>query len=731
MTQATNRPSRFRRASVAVLVAVFLPLVVAGPAPAGPDPAPPPDLAGPPDYLIPPVEPAGDPLVPGAPSATQTSEYMAGTVVYSVLFVESSGGSGNCSPADPQTENWSAPRQAQVLSELSAGLAFWPARTNRPALDFVLDNLGTAPTSCEPINRLFHTFLERGKWIADVLTAEGFPATPQTHVSVARSLVDSRRTALGADWGFLILVVDSLNDPDGLSPDGWRGAADLNGPMQYLSWDNGGWGIDRMNLVALHETGHTFGALDEYNGGCSTADTWGYLNVANASCNNGGITSDISVMGEGSELEHPAADVSVSARAAIGWRNPSGPSGQIVDVVRTSTASITPFAPDPTSDETPTYAASAGNQAFPPGGCNTLNGVCWRMPAPATISKVSGAEWSLDSGAWTSAGVVPSDGAFDEEAGEGYTFTPTSPVPVGAHTFATRAVNEFGHVSPVASDSLTISLPPGVVSLTVSKSGNGGGTITGTGINCGSDCTENYASGTPVVLTATPLYASTFSGWSNCDSPSGSTCTMTMSTSKTVSANFTTTPTFADVPPTNPHYPDIEHLYDLGVTQGCSQSNGQLFFCPTQNVPREQMAAFLVRAKGLTQLFPATPTFADVAPGSTFYGYIERLYEQGITQGCGQNGSGQLLFCPSQPVPREQMAAFLVRAKGLTQLFPPTPTFADVPASSVFFGYVERLVEQGITQGCGVNGSGQPLFCPSGLVSRQQMASFLIRAFAS
>jgi hypothetical protein len=77
------------------------------------------------------------------------------------------------------------------------------------------------------------------------------------------------------------------------------------------------------------------------------------------------------------------------------------------------------------------------------------------------------------------------------------------------------------------------------------------------------------------------------------------------------------------------------------------------------------------------------------------------------------------------------MAAFLVRAKGLTQLFPATPTFADVPAGTTFFGYIERLFEQGITQGCGVNGSGQPLFCPGGLVSRQQMASFLIRAFAT
>ena len=280
----------------------------------------------------------------------------------------------------------------------------------------------------------------------------------------------------------------------------------------------------------------------------------------------------------------------------------------------------------------------------------------------------------------------------------------------------------------------TLALIPasGTPELTVLKGGNGGGTITGTGINCGSDCTESYPSGTMVTLTATPLYASTLTGWTNCDSPSGDTCTMTMSTSKTVTANFTTTPTFADVPPTNPFYHYIEQLYDLGITQGCgTNGSGQLLFCPSQSVPREQMAAFLVRAKGLTQLFPPTPTFADVAPGTTFFGYIERLYEQGITQGCGTNGSGQLLFCPSQVVPREQMAAFLVRAKGLTELFPPTPTFADVAPGTTFFGWIERLYSLGITQGCGTNGSGQLLYCPTQPVPREQMAAFLIRAFAT
>ncbi len=49
----------------------------------------------------------------------------------------------------------------------------------------------------------------------------------------------------------------------------------------------------------------------------------------------------------------------------------------------------------------------------------------------------------------------------------------------------------------------TFNKPTGTYPLTVSKAGTGSGTVTGTGITCGSDCTESYASGSIVTLTAT------------------------------------------------------------------------------------------------------------------------------------------------------------------------------------------------------------------------------------
>jgi hypothetical protein len=80
--------------------------------------------------------------------------------------------------------------------------------------------------------------------------------------------------------------------------------------------------------------------------------------------------------------------------------------------------------------------------------------------------------------------------------------------------------------------------------LTVTKSGSGAGTVTSSpaGINCGSDCNERYTSGQSVTLNATPAAGSSFAGWSGCNSSTGTSCVVSMTAAKTVSAAFNVTP---------------------------------------------------------------------------------------------------------------------------------------------------------------------------------------------
>ncbi|MFL5766964.1 MAG: InlB B-repeat-containing protein [Actinomycetota bacterium] len=77
-------------------------------------------------------------------------------------------------------------------------------------------------------------------------------------------------------------------------------------------------------------------------------------------------------------------------------------------------------------------------------------------------------------------------------------------------------------------------------SLTVTKSGTGGGTVASDaqpGISCGATCSSDFASGTTVTLTATPASGSTFLGWSGSCSGTG-TCQVTMDAAHSVSARF-------------------------------------------------------------------------------------------------------------------------------------------------------------------------------------------------
>ncbi len=138
---------------------------------------------------------------------------------------------------------------------------------------------------------------------------------------------------------------------------------------------------------------------------------------------------------------------------------------------------------------------------------------------------------------------------------------------------------------------------------------------------------------------------------------------------------------------------------------------------------RAQMAIFLVRAMHGVSFVPSPSIdiFADVPEGSFGADYIEQLYNDGITAGCGGGN-----YCPDQIVTRAQMAIFLVRAKHGIAFIPPTATgiFADVPVGSFGANYIEQLAADGVTSGCGGGN-----FCPSATVKRDSMAVFLVRAF--
>jgi sugar lactone lactonase YvrE len=163
---------------------------------------------------------------------------------------------------------------------------------------------------------------------------------------------------------------------------------------------------------------------------------------------------------------------------------------------------------------------------------------------------------------------------------------------------------------------------------------------------------------------------------------------------------------------------DIEWMATEGITRGCNPPTNDKY-CPTAHVTRGQMAAFLVRALGLSERLD--DPFGD-DDDSVFEADIEKLAAAGITKGCNPPDNDR--FCPDHKVTREQMAAFLVRALDYTD-DGGGDLFID-DDDSIFEGDIDKLGTAGVTKGCNPPVNSQ--YCPKGYVTRGQMAAFLHRA---
>ena len=177
---------------------------------------------------------------------------------------------------------------------------------------------------------------------------------------------------------------------------------------------------------------------------------------------------------------------------------------------------------------------------------------------------------------------------------------------------------------------------------------------------------------------------------------------------------------FDDVPPNHWAFSFVEAFAGSGMTSGC----GYGIYCPAAPVSRAQLAVFLERGMHGSAYRPPASTgnvFLDIGSGDFAAAFIEQLFLDGITAGCG-NGN----YCPDAPVTRDQMAVFALRAKHGSSYSPPAASgvFNDVPLNHWAVRWIEQLAAEGITNGCGSSN-----YCPDTPIDRAQMAVFLVRAF--
>jgi uncharacterized protein YkwD len=129
---------------------------------------------------------------------------------------------------------------------------------------------------------------------------------------------------------------------------------------------------------------------------------------------------------------------------------------------------------------------------------------------------------------------------------------------------------------------------------------------------------------------------------------------------------------------------------------------------------RHYAAMIFVKICGATSTSTSSDPFTDIAD-SKFRNDIIWIADEGITTGCTDTK-----YCPKGHVLRDQMATFLRRAMSLGSA---SKTYFTDTASNKHKDSIDRVAEAGVTRGCDTK-----RYCPSGKVTRAQMASFLARA---
>ncbi|WP_169735301.1 hypothetical protein [Actinokineospora inagensis] len=103
------------------------------------------------------------------------------------------------------------------------------------------------------------------------------PALHALGHDTAAAYASSLRASLNTDWAYVAFFTKY--------PVRHFAYASIGGPRLVLQYSNNGWGPDNIDRVFAHETGHIFGAPDEYSAsGCDCGGSWGPWGKPNANC---------------------------------------------------------------------------------------------------------------------------------------------------------------------------------------------------------------------------------------------------------------------------------------------------------------------------------------------------------------------------------------------------------------------------------------------------------------
>jgi hypothetical protein len=195
----------------------------------------------------------------GAP----TSQRLTGSVAVGIIIVEGPNANLKFSQAE----------RTKVIAEVQNGLG-WLATQNPEGLLFKYDirivslNVQPGPASL--------TFDQKETlWRNPAMQQLGYAPS----MAGVAAYVEKIRSNLSTTWTYCAFFTKY--------PLGHFAYASIGGPRLVMHYDNDGWGPDNIDRVFAHESGHIFGAPDEYaSSGCTCGGSWGYYGKPNTNCAN-------------------------------------------------------------------------------------------------------------------------------------------------------------------------------------------------------------------------------------------------------------------------------------------------------------------------------------------------------------------------------------------------------------------------------------------------------------
>ena len=178
------------------------------------------------------------------------------------------------------------------------------------------------------------------------------------------------------------------------------------------------------------------------------------------------------------------------------------------------------------------------------GACSVTMTAARTVGATFTIQRYTLTVTAPTLGTITGTGIACGTGGVDcTEVFDYGTVVPLTATPDTGYSLSawTGACSGTGACSVAMTAARAVGATFAVQRLTLTVAAPANGTITGTGITCGtggSDCTETFDYGTVVPLTATPATGYDFGGWTGACSGTGA-CSATMTAARTVGATFT------------------------------------------------------------------------------------------------------------------------------------------------------------------------------------------------